>query len=80
MPEDGPQEGDMGRYVVLLIAPVLIGFLIAAAVVVVTGLRQRRIDARRASLEARRSDRALSPADPVAREESSDLVHRRIAS
>jgi hypothetical protein len=70
----------MGRYVMLLIAPVLIGFLIAAAVVVINGLRQHRIDARHASLDARRPDRALLPADPAAREESSDLTRRRIAS
>jgi hypothetical protein len=70
----------MGRYVILLIVPVIIGVLIAAGVVVISGLRQRRIDARRTSLEAGRPDRALSPADPAAKEESSDLTHRRIAS
>ncbi len=70
----------MGRYVILLIVPVIIGVLIAAGVVVIGGLRQRRIDARRTSLEARRPDRALSPADPAAKEEPSDLTHRRIAS
>jgi hypothetical protein len=68
----------MGRYVVLLIAPVLIGLLIAAGVVVINGLRQRRTDARRTLLEAR-SDRALSPADPAARKESSDVRRRRTA-
>ena len=69
----------MGRYVVLLIAPVIIGFLIAAGVVVIKGLRWRRIDARRTLLEARRPDRALSPANPAASEEASDLTHRRTA-
>ena len=69
----------MGRYVVLLIAPVLIGLLIAAGVVVINGLRQRRTDARRTLLEATRSDRALSPADPAARKESSDVRRRRTA-
>ena len=70
----------MGRYVILLIVPIVIGVLIAAGVVVINGLRQRRIDARRTLLEARRPDGALSPADPAAKEESSDLTHRRIAS
>jgi hypothetical protein len=70
----------MGRYVILLIAPVFIGVLIAAGVVVINGLRQRRIDARRTLPEARRPDRALSPADPAVKKESSDLTHRRIAS
>ena len=69
----------MGRYVILLIVPVIIGFLIAAVVVVASGLRQRRIDARRALLEATPPDHARSPADPAAGEESSDLTHRRIA-
>ena len=70
----------MGRYVILLIVPVIIGVLIAAGVVVINGLRQHRIDARRTLLEARRPDRALSPADSAVKEESSDLTHRRIAS
>ena len=70
----------MGRYVILIIAPVIIGVLIAAGVVVINGLRQRRIDARSTLLEAARPDRALSPADPAATEQSSDLTHRRIAS
>ena len=70
----------MGRYVILLIAPVIVGVLIAAGVVVINGLRQRRIDARRALLEIRRPDRTLSPADPAASGVSSELTHRRIAS
>ena len=79
----------MGRYVILLIAPVIIGVLIAAGVVVVSGLRQRSIDnglrlrrmeARRTLLEARRQDRALSAADHAATEQSADLTQRRIAS
>jgi hypothetical protein len=78
MPDDRPPEGDMGRYVILLIVPVIIGFLIAVAVVVARGLGQR-IDARRALLEAKRPDAALPPADLAAREESSDVAHRRIA-
>ena len=55
----------MGRFVLLLIAPVIIGVLIAAGVVVVNGLRQRRIDARRTLLDAGQPDRAPSPADPA---------------
>jgi hypothetical protein len=74
------KEPDMGRYVILLIVPIIIGALIAAGVVVINGLRQRRIDARRTLFEARRADGALSPADPAAKEESADLTHRRIAS
>ena len=70
----------MGRYVLLLIAPVIIGFLIAAAVVATSGLRQRRLEARRALLEASSPDPALSLAHPAARTESSDITHRRIAS
>jgi hypothetical protein len=70
----------MGRYVILLIVPIIIGALIAAGVVVISGLRRRRIDARLGLYEARPPDDALSPADPAAKEESSDLTHRRIAS
>lgn len=44
----------MGRYVILLIAPVIIGVLIATGVVVTNGLRRRRIDVCRTLLEARR--------------------------
>ena len=70
----------MGRFVILLIAPVIIGFLIAAAFVAVNGLRQRRLDARRALLEASSPDPALSPPRSAARRESSDIARRRIAS
>jgi hypothetical protein len=70
----------MGRYAILLIVPIIIGVLIAVGVVVISGLRQHRIEARRTLLEARRPDDALSPADPAAKEESPDLTHRRIAS
>ena len=70
----------MGRYAILLIAPVLIGFLIAAAVVAIGGLRQRRLNARRALLEASSPDPALSPAHRAAGTESSDITRRRIAS
>lgn len=59
----------MGRYVILLVAPIIIGVLIAAALVAINGLRQRHIDERLALLEERRPE-----------DESSDLTHRRIAS
>jgi hypothetical protein len=51
----------MGRYVIFLIAPVIVGVLIATGAVIINGLRQRRIDARRTLLDARRPDPALSP-------------------
>jgi hypothetical protein len=70
----------MGRYVFLLIVPIVIGVLIAAAVVVIHGLRERRIDARLALLEAGHTEGAGSPADSLAKEELSDPTRRRIAS
>ena len=70
----------MGRYAIVLIVPIIIGVLVAAGIAVINGLRQRRIDARRTLLEARRPDGAPSAAGPAAKEESSDLTHRRIAS
>ena len=76
-----PEEVDMGRCAILLIAPVIIGVVIAAGVVAIDRLRQRlrRMDTLRTVLEARLRNRALSPADPVANH-SSDLTHRRIAA
>jgi hypothetical protein len=74
------QEVDMGRYVFLLVAPVIVGVLIAAGALVIDGLRQRRIDARRVQLEARRPAPGLFPADTAGREVSSEPTHRRIAS
>ena len=70
----------MGRCVILLIAPLIIGVLIAAGVVVLGRLHQRlrRMDARHTLLRARRD--ALSPVDPNATEQSSDVMHRRIAA
>jgi hypothetical protein len=72
----------MSRYVILLIVPVIIGVLIAAGVVAINALRQRRIDARIASLDRTAADDALSPADSPAKEESADInvTRRRIAS
>jgi hypothetical protein len=70
----------MGRYVILLVVPIIIGVFIAAGVVLFNGLRQRRIDARLALLESRRPAGALSTANSPAKKKSSDLTHRRIAS
>jgi hypothetical protein len=79
----------MGRYVVILIAPLIIGALIAAGVVVLNavrqrsidnGLRRRRIEARRTLIEAKRQAAALPAADPAVTEESSHLPQARIAS
>ena len=50
----------MGRYVILLILPVIAGVLIAAGAILVNALRQHRIDVRRTLLEARLPNLALS--------------------
>lgn len=68
----------MGRYVVLLVAPFIIGALIAAGLVLIEGLRHRS-ETRRVSLELERLER-LERDDPDATESSPDLTHRRIAS
>jgi hypothetical protein len=77
----------MGRYVLLLIAPLVIGVVIAAGVVIFTelrertvlnALRQRRIEARRTSVEDRTQHR-LSAADPDS-EQPPDAERERIAS
>lgn len=70
----------MGRYVILLIAPAVIGVLIAATVVLINGLRARRIDARRTTLGTSRPDSALSPAHAAGKEASPHPTRRRIAS
>jgi hypothetical protein len=69
----------MGRYVVLLLAPFIIGVLIAAGLVLVEGLRRRLGDARRARLEAL-DDPELLDDGPDAEEQASELPRRRIAS
>jgi len=74
------EEVDMGRYVLLLVVPIVVGVLIAAAVILINGLRQRRIDAGLARLEASDREAALSAADRPAQEQSSNLGDRRIAS
>ena len=67
----------MIRYVVLLIAPLIIGALIAVAVLLINGLRERRERTRRELYEARRLDREPSSTDLAAAPEVRD---RRIAS
>jgi hypothetical protein len=55
----------MGRLVVLLIAPVIIGIVIAAGVVLIHGWLQRRVDARLALEDPtiREVDEALEPGE-----------------
>ena len=74
------EEVTMGRYVIVLVVPVIIGVLIAAAIVVIDGLRQRRIDQRLAADAVRHPEGPLAPADPPAADQSADVTHRRIAS
>ena len=77
----------MGRYVLLLIAPLVIGVVIAAGVVIFTELRersvvnslsQRRIEARRTSVEDRAQRRLLAE-DPD-NSQPPDAERERIAS
>jgi uncharacterized membrane protein YciS (DUF1049 family) len=68
----------MGRYVVLLTAPFVIGVLIAAGLVVIEWLRHRA-EARRVSLELERLERQEDD-DPDVTEPLPELRHRRIAS
>jgi hypothetical protein len=70
----------MGRYVILLVAPIVLGVLVAAAVVIIGAMRERRLDARRTSLEMGRPDGVWSSADAAGEEESPHPTHRRIAS
>jgi hypothetical protein len=70
----------MGRYVILLLAPVVLGFVIAVAVVVAMGWRQHRLDAREALLDAIPPDDARAASAPTVTEEPSELPLRRKAS
>jgi hypothetical protein len=74
---DGPEEVDMGRYVVLLIAPFIIGVLIAAGLVLIERLRRRRDEAADALFDETLEDSELLAEDPDALEHE---VTRRIAS
>jgi hypothetical protein len=69
----------MIRYVVLLIAPLVIGALIAVAVLLINELRERREQTRGELDEARRLDRAPSSTDLAARS-APEGRDRRIAS
>jgi hypothetical protein len=68
----------MGRYVILLAVPFIIGVVIAVGIVVLHELRERRVDARLGPLETDELDEAPS-ATESASNEASDLTHRRIA-
>jgi hypothetical protein len=78
MLDHGPQEAGMGRYVILLIAPMVIGFLLAAVVLALSALRQRRIEAYGELTEESLAEPAQPPAEPAAREASA-RPRRRIA-
>jgi|RhiMetdeSRZDD1v2_1073273.scaffolds.fasta_scaffold1319643_2 hypothetical protein len=66
----------MGRYVTLLIAPMIIGFFIAAAVLALSALRQHRIDARGGLPEESPAEHAAPPGEP---REASAHPSQRIA-
>ena len=69
----------MVRYVVLLVAPLVVGGLIAVAVLLINALREHRERTRRELSEARRLDRAPSSTDLAARS-APEVRDRRIAS
>ena len=68
----------MGRYVILLAVPFIIGVVIAIGVVTIHELRERRLDARLGPLETDEMDDAPSTTESASNE-ASDLTHRRIA-
>jgi hypothetical protein len=68
----------MGRYVILLAAPFIIGLVIAVGIVVLNELRERRLDARLGPLETDDLDDAPLTTDAAAGQ-ASDLTQRRIA-
>jgi hypothetical protein len=68
----------MGRYVILLAVPFIIGVVIAIGVVALHELRERRLDARLGPLETDEMDDAPSTTESASNE-ASDLTHRRIA-
>lgn len=79
----------MGRYIILLTAPLIIGALIAAGIIVLSAVRRRsvdnevrrrRIEARRTMLAAKRQADAPFVADPVVTEQPSHRAQPRIAS
>jgi hypothetical protein len=69
----------MGRYVVLLIAPFIIGVLIAAGLVLIERLRRRRDEAADALFDETLEDHERLADDPDALEQAHEVT-RRIAS
>ena len=65
----------MMEYALLLVAPIVAGVLIAVAILVMNGLRERREQRRLALQEARRLDRA-----PLGAQPAPNVKDRRIAS
>jgi hypothetical protein len=68
----------MIRYAVLLVAPLIIGSLIAIVVLLITGLRERR-ELTRSRSDGASSERAPSVVDGAARSPR-EVKDRRIAS
>ena len=64
----------MGRYVILLVAPVLIGFCIAAVVVAFTELRRHRREIGGVALDVDVKDFELPPLEPPRRDQSTSRV------
>ena len=62
----------MGRYIVVLAVPIIIGVLIAAGIIVMNGLRQRRDAMPGLSFDAKGLEGNEEMSDPA--------THRRIAS
>jgi len=69
----------MIRYVVLLVAPLIVGVLVAVVVLLINGLRERSERTRRELYEARRLDHMASATDLAARS-APEVRHRRITS
>ena len=79
----------MGRYIILLTAPLIVGAVIAAGIIVLSAVRRRsldnelrrhRIEARRTTLAAKRQADAPFTDDPVVTEQASARAQPRIAS
>jgi hypothetical protein len=70
----------MGRYVVLLIAPFIIGVLVAAGLVLIERLRRRRNEAADTLFEAELEDSEVLGDDADAADQAPELTRRRIAS
>jgi|RhiMetdeSRZDD1v2_1073273.scaffolds.fasta_scaffold304111_3 hypothetical protein len=70
----------MGRYVIVLAIPIVIGVLIAAAVIIIGGLRQQRNVARLAPFDTQRPDGESLLADSPDKDKAAATTHGRIAS